>query len=87
MTNFFQFLILGLGAGAVYTLLAQGVVLIYRGSGLVNFAQGAIAMVGGYVWYVTLVTNLGWSFWPAFVVAVLAARSSAWSSSSSSSGS
>jgi sulfate-transporting ATPase len=73
MSNFFQFVILGLGAGAVYTLLAQGVVLIYRGSGIVNFAQGAVAMVGGYVWYVTLETNFGWSFWPSFVVGVLAA--------------
>ncbi len=72
MTNLMQFIILGLGAGAAYTLLAQGVVLVYRGSGIVNFAQGAIAMAGAYVWYVTLEQGLGWSFWPAFVVGVLA---------------
>jgi len=36
---FVQFLIIGLGAGATYALFAQGAVLIYRGSGLVNFAQ------------------------------------------------
>ena len=39
-----QFAILGLGAGAAYTLLAEGIVLIYRGSGIVNFAHGGIAM-------------------------------------------
>ena len=44
MAQAVQFAILGLGAGAAYTLLAQGIVLIYRGSGIVNFAHGAIAM-------------------------------------------
>jgi ABC-type branched-subunit amino acid transport system ATPase component/branched-subunit amino acid ABC-type transport system permease component len=48
-----QFAILGLGAGAVYGLTAQGVVLIYRGSGVVNFAQGAIGMIGAYVVYLS----------------------------------
>jgi sulfate-transporting ATPase len=46
-----RFALLGLGTGAVYALLAQGVVLIYRGSGLLNFAQGAMAMVGAYAYY------------------------------------
>ena len=45
MTNFLQFAVIGLGAGACYALLAQGVVLIYRGSGVVNFAHGAFAML------------------------------------------
>jgi ABC-type branched-subunit amino acid transport system ATPase component/branched-subunit amino acid ABC-type transport system permease component len=48
-----QFAVLGLGAGAVYGLTAQGVVLIYRGSGVVNFAQGAIGMIGAYVVYLS----------------------------------
>lgn len=46
-----RFAILGLASGAIYALLAQGLVLIYRGSGLLNFAQGAIAMVGAYIYY------------------------------------
>ncbi len=46
-----RFAVLGLGAGGVYALTAQGVVLIYRGSGVVNFAQGAIGMIGAYVVY------------------------------------
>ena len=48
-----RFAVLGLGAGAVYGLIAQGVVLIYRGSGVVNFAQGAIGMIGAYVVYLS----------------------------------
>jgi ABC-type branched-subunit amino acid transport system ATPase component/branched-subunit amino acid ABC-type transport system permease component len=49
--NFLQFVVLGFGAGAAYALLAQGVVLVYRGSGVVNFAHGAIAMFGAYLFY------------------------------------
>ena len=54
MTNFLQFAVIGLGAGACYALLAQGVVLIYRGSGVVNFAHGAFAMLAAYVTFVEL---------------------------------
>ncbi len=46
-----RFALLGLATGGVYALLAQGVVLIYRGSGLLNFAQGAFAMVGAFAYY------------------------------------
>jgi ABC-type branched-subunit amino acid transport system ATPase component/ABC-type branched-subunit amino acid transport system permease subunit len=46
-----QFALLGLGAGAAYALLGQGIVLIYRGSGLLNFAQGGIAMVSAQIFY------------------------------------
>jgi branched-subunit amino acid ABC-type transport system permease component len=51
MSQVLQFAILGLGIGAVYALLGNGLVLIYRGSGILNFAQGAYAMVGAYLFY------------------------------------
>ena len=51
MTTFVKFLILGLGAGAAYALFAQGLVLIYKASSIVNFAQGAIGLLGAYVYY------------------------------------
>ncbi len=60
MTEFLQFAFLGLGAGAAYALLAHGVVLIYRGSGVVNFAHGALATVASYFCFVTLRQNEGW---------------------------
>ena len=46
-----RFALLGLGAGAVYALAAQGMVLVYRGSGVLNFAHGAIGMVGAFGFY------------------------------------
>jgi ABC-type branched-subunit amino acid transport system ATPase component/ABC-type branched-subunit amino acid transport system permease subunit len=70
MMNVFLFGILGLGIGAGYTLLAQGLVVIYRGSGVINFAQGAYATVGAYL-FVELRQNHGNSFAVSFVVAVL----------------
>jgi ABC-type branched-subunit amino acid transport system ATPase component/ABC-type branched-subunit amino acid transport system permease subunit len=57
LTEFLQFAVIGLGAGACYALLAQGVVLIYRGSGVVNFAHGAFAMLAAYVTFVELGSN------------------------------
>ena len=60
MAQALQFAILGLGAGAAYTLLAQGIVLIYRGSGIVNFAHGAIAMFASFFCFLTLVEKHGW---------------------------
>ena len=46
-----RFMLLGIGTGGVYAMLAQGLVLVYRGSGLLNFSQGAIAMVGAFAYY------------------------------------
>jgi branched-subunit amino acid ABC-type transport system permease component len=43
------FLLLGLGAGSVYALLGLGMVLKYRSTGVIDFAQGAVAMFGAYV--------------------------------------
>ncbi|MCU1691569.1 MAG: putative branched chain amino acid transporter ATP-binding protein [Frankiales bacterium] len=51
MTEVFRFALLGLGAGALYALAAVGLVLVYRGSGVVNFAQGAMGMIGAYVFF------------------------------------
>lgn len=47
-----RFMLLGVGTGGVYAMLAQGLVLVYRGSGLLNFSQGAIMMAGAYAFYV-----------------------------------
>ena len=47
---YFAFLLLGLGAGAVYATLGMGLVLVHRATGVVNFAQGAMAMYATYVY-------------------------------------
>src|SRR6185503_14032009 len=44
-----RFAFLGLGLGSLYSLASQGLMVIYRGSGVLNFAHGAIGMVGAYV--------------------------------------
>ncbi|HET6818397.1 MAG TPA: ABC transporter permease [Mycobacteriales bacterium] len=47
--TYLQFLLLGIGAGAIYAAIALGLLLTYRSSGVVNFAHGAAAMYGAYV--------------------------------------
>jgi branched-chain amino acid transport system permease protein len=42
---------LGLGSGALIASIALGVVLIYRGSGVMNIATGAIAMLAAYIFW------------------------------------
>jgi ABC-type branched-subunit amino acid transport system ATPase component/branched-subunit amino acid ABC-type transport system permease component len=71
MTNFLQFVTLGVGVGAVYALFAQGVVLIYRGSGLVNLAHGAIGTLAAYVCFVTLFEGAGQIFAVSVVGGIL----------------
>src|SRR6478609_3379483 len=44
-----QTMIGGLSLGAVYALVALGFSLVYRTMGLVNFAHGAVLMIGAYV--------------------------------------
>ena len=49
MTQLLQLLVSGLSLGAVYALLAIGFVVVYKASGVVNFAHPALLMVGAYV--------------------------------------
>ena len=45
------FAILGLGAGSLISGIALGVILTYRGSGIINLSTGATAMVAGYSYW------------------------------------
>lgn len=49
MITFLEFAVLGLGLAAVYIGLSTGLQLIYRATGIINFAQGAMGMWGVYV--------------------------------------
>jgi ABC-type branched-subunit amino acid transport system permease subunit len=49
MSSYILFLLLGLGAGAVYAVLGLGLVLKYRSAGVVDFGHGAVAMFCAYV--------------------------------------
>jgi branched-chain amino acid transport system permease protein len=50
-TLFGQDVLNGLSLGAVFALLAVGVVLIYKSSGVLNFAHGSMAMFSTYIYY------------------------------------
>lgn len=50
MSSYILFLLLGLGGGAVYGILALGLVLKYRAAGVVDFGHGAVAMFIAYVY-------------------------------------
>jgi ABC-type branched-subunit amino acid transport system ATPase component/branched-subunit amino acid ABC-type transport system permease component len=70
MHDVIQYAVLGLGAGAVYAMLSQGIVLIYRTTGVLNFAHGALAMAGAFV-FIELHQNQGWSWGLALVAAIV----------------
>ena len=63
---FFEVLVGGLLAGVMYALVALGFVLIYKASGVFNFAQGAMVFFAALT-FVSLL-EMGWNFWLAFAV-------------------
>ncbi|MGH3713091.1 MAG: branched-chain amino acid ABC transporter permease [Micromonosporaceae bacterium] len=76
MAEFLQgtlsFITLGLFQGAVYGLLAVGLVLVYKGTRVFNFAQGEFGTVAAFVTWALLV-QLGWPYWLSVLAALLAA--------------
>jgi ABC-type branched-subunit amino acid transport system ATPase component/branched-subunit amino acid ABC-type transport system permease component len=69
VTELLKFALLGLGSGAVYALAAQGIVVIYRGSGVLNFSQGAIGLLSATL-FVRTWHEYGWPLWLAIVLGV-----------------
>ena len=58
MQFFLSLLISGLVFGSIYALVALGFVLIYKATGIINFAQGEMVMFGAYL-CIGLATNMG----------------------------
>ncbi len=50
MKDLIAYALLGLGAGGLYALLGTGVVVAFRGSGVINFAHGALAMYSAFTY-------------------------------------
>ncbi|WP_433413270.1 branched-chain amino acid ABC transporter permease [Microtetraspora malaysiensis] len=65
-----QQLVNGIANGCIYGALALALVLIYRCTQFVNFAQGEMATMSTYL--VWSLTTLGLGIWPAFLIAVVA---------------
>jgi branched-chain amino acid transport system permease protein len=59
--------------GTTYSLLAAGVVVVYKASRVVNFAHGELAIVGGYVLYSTSMFWDGNTLYGAIASAVISA--------------
>ena len=70
MHQFLQQIFSGFAAGSIYASLALALVMIYRATDLVNFAQGEMAMFSTYIAW-TLV-NAGLPFWLAFLITLAA---------------
>lgn len=66
-----QQIVNGLTLGSTYALLALGYSMIFGVLQFINFAHGAVAMVGAYVAW-DLVTSAGLSFWPACLIGIAA---------------
>jgi branched-chain amino acid transport system permease protein len=73
MTQILLFILLGLGPGALIAGIALGVVLSYRGAGIINLATGGVAMASGYAFWALRTDQLGvqMSTGPALVVGLL----------------
>jgi branched-chain amino acid transport system permease protein len=68
VTDFLQFVFAGSALGARYALVALGFVVIYRATGVINFAQGGLVALGAYLAYAVA----GLPFVLSIAVAVLA---------------
>ena len=64
------FLLLGLGTGATIAAIAVGIVVTYRGSGFINLAAGAIAMLAGFSFWAFRTGELGFTLATPLAIAL-----------------
>jgi ABC-type branched-subunit amino acid transport system ATPase component/branched-subunit amino acid ABC-type transport system permease component len=70
MEKFLNLVLSGAVTGAIYSIMASGIVLTYTTSGIFNFAHGAVAFASAYVYY-QLNTGLDVPIVPAVLITVL----------------
>ena len=70
MTEILQQALNGLAIGAVYTLIALGLTVVFGILGIAHFAHGSVAMFGGYLtfvcserWGLPFLLQWGWPWW------------------------
>lgn len=61
MGEVIRFGLLGLGVGALYALASQGLIVVYRGTGVLNFSLGATAIAGVFLQW-ELHNRAGWPY-------------------------
>ncbi len=68
MTQVLQLATNGVAIGAIYALVALGLVLAYKATEVLNFAHGDLLVLGAFsAW--GLIAVAGWPFWPALIAA------------------
>ena len=79
MSQFIQTVATGLSMGSVYAVVALAIVLIYRSTGVMNFAQGEMAMFSTFIGWSMIAYFGAWSlpldmnYWLPFFLAVIIA--------------
>jgi len=68
MNAFFAQLMAGLATGGIYASLALALVMIYRSTHHVNFAQGEMAMFSTFI--ASMLITAGWPYWAALFATV-----------------
>jgi ABC-type branched-subunit amino acid transport system ATPase component/branched-subunit amino acid ABC-type transport system permease component len=75
LEKFLNLVISGAVSGAIYSVMASGLVLTYQSSGIFNFAHGAVAFATAYLFFqlhqATSAGGLGWPIVPSAIVAIL----------------
>src|SRR3954464_11996925 len=80
MGTFIQLVIDGLSAGSIYAALALAIVLVNQATGLINFAQGGMAVLSAYIawqfttWGVPLLLAILLSILVSFAVGAVIER-------------
>ncbi len=77
MTFFIEVVLSGLMAGVMYSLVALGFVLIFKASGIFNFAQGVMALFAALT-LVGLMENFGFPIWLAIIGTIAVMIALAW---------
>jgi branched-chain amino acid transport system permease protein len=76
MEQLLPFLIVGVSVGAIYALASVGLVVLYRASGVVNFAMGALGGLAAMLCW--QVIDLDYDDWIGWVVGIGAATALSW---------
>ena len=70
MEMFSYLMATGISTGALYALVALGLVVVYKATSVVNFAHGEMFMLGGFLAF-TFHVMLGWQYMVSLVLAVI----------------
>ncbi|MFN0163749.1 MAG: branched-chain amino acid ABC transporter permease [Burkholderiales bacterium] len=77
LTQFAQLALNGISIGAIYALVALGLVLTYKATEVLNFAHGDLLMLAAFTGW-ALIVGLGWSFWIALPATLAIIGTAAW---------